>query len=122
MERQWTGTYIVHITLEDIKMWPGMLYTALSRFTDMTRFVLMNDVTWSMLDTDSRKLFMSGRKTRVNDLERFANQTKEQYSCLGTTQEQLHGMYRQLISLVDKTCDELLTYRNKPMIIELWVE
>jgi hypothetical protein len=27
-----------------------------------------------------------------------------------------------LISLVDKTCDELLTYRNKPMIIELWVE
>ncbi len=103
-------------------MWPGMLYTALSRFTDMTRFVLMNDVTWSMLDTDSRKLFMSGRKTRVNDLESFANQTKEQYSCLGTTQEQLHGMYRQLISLVDKTCDELLMYRNKPMNIELWVE
>jgi hypothetical protein len=72
-----TTKYALQVKASDETKWPGIIYTALTRFRTMTDFTLMSPFTPKHFENLRKKLAVTGRKKEMDRLLALARRTEE---------------------------------------------
>mmetsp|Transcript_36429 Transcript_36429/g.91658 ORF Transcript_36429/g.91658 Transcript_36429/m.91658 type:complete len:1054 (+) Transcript_36429:3339-6500(+) len=99
---------VIHIELHDLNRWPGILYTALSRFRNTQDFALANAITPEMIDASNNKVFKVGRRTRQLEIDNQAALTVQKYAVLCSDLETVMEAHSNLVSFMHMSTQDLV--------------